>query len=230
MTAKRIISLLLAIAMLVCVLSLTVSCGGDDTPSREQQGGENNNNQSNNNNNNSDNKGIDYTVTLVDVKGNPIAGIQLKFTYDGKETEVLTSGADGKATKKIDTYEDVIVEFVELGNYGNLALNQRNLNGETEKTLTLPTKVTINVVDEAGNPIAGVKLQVCHNVCISPMDTNAEGKLVVGISSDSQIKVSVVSVPEGYAVPETIGEYQGVPIHAYFEDGAFEVTITIPNA
>ena len=229
MTTKRIFTLVLILALTVCMLGLAVSCQPDsgDTPQTGdpgtgnnpggEQGGENE-------------KGIDYTVTLQDIFGNPVEGITLKLTYDGNSTEVLTSDAEGKVTKKIDTFEDVIVEFVDLKGYGNLTKNQRNLNGETEKTLTLPTKATVTVVDEAGNPIAGVLVQICHSVCLTPAATNAEGKLVVSITSTDAVKASIVSVPEGYKIPEAIGEYQGIDIHAYFTEGVYEITVVIPAA
>lgn len=230
MTAKKIISLLLALLMLVSVIGLAVSCKPDDQPAGDPgTGGEGTGNGEGGNNNQPE-KGLDYTVTLVDIFGQPIEGITLKLTYGDEATEVLTSGADGKVTKKIDTYEDVIVEFVELGNYGNLAKNQRNLNGDTEKTLTLPTKATVTVVDEEGNPVEGVTVQICHNVCLTPNKTNAEGKLSVGISSTEKVKVAILSVPEGYGIPEKVGEYQGVEIHAYFTEGVYELTVTLPNA
>lgn len=232
MTAKRIISLLLALLMLVSVIGLAVSCAPDDqpdVPSTGNGGGDGEGNGEGGNNNQPE-KGLDYTVTLLDIFGQPIEGITLKLTYDGESTEVLTSGADGKVTKKIDTYEDVIVEFVDLGNYGNLTKNQRNLNGDTEKTLTLPTKATVTVVDESGNPVEGVTVQVCHNVCLTPGKTNEEGVLAVNISSTEKVKVAILAVPEGYAIPEVVGEYQGVEIHAFFTEGVYELTVTLPNA
>lgn len=219
--------------MLVSVLGLAVSCAPDDQPSDTPGTGNGDgtgNGEGEGGNDDKPEKGLDYTVTLLDIFGQPIEGITLKLTYGDEATEVLTSGADGKVTKKIDTYEDVIVEFVDLGNYGNLAKNQRNLNGDTEKTLTLPTKATVTVVDEDGNPVEGVTVQICHNVCLTPNKTNAEGKLTVGISSTEKVKVAILAVPEGYAIPEKVGEYQGVEIHAYFTEGVYELTVTLPNA
>lgn len=229
---KKLIAILLTLSLIFACAAVLTACGNktDNPADNNQQGGnENGGNEGGGNEGGGDNTevGVDYTVTILDIFGNPIEGIKLKFTYGESETEVLTTGADGKATKKIDTYDDVIVEFVELGNYGNLTKTQRNLNGDTEKTLTLPTKATVTVVDEEGNPVEGVMVQICHSVCLTPSYTNAEGKVVAGISSTEQIKAAILTVPVGYGIPEAIGEYQGLDIHAYFEEGTYEVTITV---
>ncbi len=225
---KRIIALLLAVSVLLLTLGCTVSCkdnttddNGGTTPVDPDNG---------NNNNNQTEKGIDYSVTLKDIFGNPIAGVSLKFTYGNESTEVVVSGADGKATKKIDTYDDVIVEFVDLLGYGNLSKAKRNLNGETEKTLVLPTVATLTVVDADGNPIEGVEVQICHNVCIPPQPTNAEGVVKGSIDSTERVKVNIVSVPEGFVVPEVIDTYANTPIHAYFAEGEYTLTLVLESA
>lgn len=228
---KRIIALLLAVTVLVLTLGMTVSCktteddNGGNTPVNPDNGGENNNN-----NNTEDEKGIDYSVTLKDIFGNPIEGISLKFTYDGKETGVVVTDANGVATKKIDTYSKVSVEFVDdlrSKGYGDLTKNQKNLNGDTEKTLVLPTIAVLTVVDTEGNPIEGVMVQICHNVCLNPQNTDAEGKVYAAISSTEKVKVCIVSAPAGYAIPEQIGDYAGTPIHAYFTEGVYTLTFTL---
>lgn len=228
---KRIIALLLAVTVLVLTLGMTVSCktteedNGGNTPVNPDNGGENNNN-----NTTEDEKGIDYSVTLKDIFGNPIEGISLKFTYDGKETDIVVTDANGVATKKIDTYSKVSVEFVDdlrSKGYGDLTKNQKNLNGDTEKTLVLPTLAVLTVVDTEGNPIEGVSVQICHNVCLTPQSTDAEGKVYANISSTEKVKICIVSVPAGYAIPEEIGSYSGVPIHAYFNEGVYTLTFTL---
>ena len=222
---KKIIAFLLAASVIVLCFGLT-SCGektpdNGGNPPADQGGNENNGN------NNQNEKGIDYTVTLNDIFGNPIEGISLKFTYGDSETEVVVSNAEGKATKKIDTYDDVIVEFVDLRGYGNLAKAKRNLNGETEMTIVLPTVAVLTVVDPDGNPREGVSVQLCHNVCIPPQPTDANGVVKAGITSTEKVKVNIVSIPEGFVIPEVIGEFAGTPIHAYFDQGVYTLTLTL---
>ena len=229
---KKIVSLLLVVSVLLLTVLGTVSCkpntpndNGGNTP--VDPNGDNNNN---NNNNNQNEKGIDYSVTLKDIFGNPIEGISLKFTYGSNETEAVVSDANGVATKKIDTYDDVIVEFIDLKGYGNLAKSKRNLNGETEMTLVLPTVATLTVVDPDGNPIEGVSVQICHNVCIPPQPTDENGVVKASITSTEKVKVYIVSAPDGFVIPEVIGEYANTPIHAYFADGEYTLTLTLNRA
>ncbi len=229
---KKIVSFILVVTVLMLTLLCTVSCNntqgdnGDNTP--VDPNGNNNNN--NNNNNNQTEKGIDYSVTLKDIFGNPVEGVSLKFTYGSNETEVVVSDANGVATKKIDTYDDVIVEFVDLKGYGNLAKSKRNLNGETEMTLVLPTVATLTVVDPDGNPIEGVSVQICHNVCIPPQSTDENGVVKASITSTERVKVCIVSAPDGFVIPEVIAEYANTPIHAYFDEGEYTLTLTLERA
>lgn len=222
---KKLIALLLTVSVLVLCFGLT-SCRQDET---NDEGGNTPVNPDNGGSTETE-KGIDYSVTLKDIFGNPIEGISLKFTYDGQETDVVVSGADGKATKKIDTYKKVTVEFVDLKGYGDLSKAQRNLNGETEKTLVLPTTATLKIVDADGNPVEGVSVQLCHNSCLTPMPTNAEGIVKGNISSAERVKISIVSVPEGFVIPDTVGEFSGSPVHAYFPDGEYTYTLVLNRA
>ena len=224
---KKIISLLLVVSVLMLTLLCTVSCNNTQGDNGGNTPVDPNGNNNNNNNNNQTEKGIDYSVTLKDIFGNPVEGVSLKFTYGSNETDVVVSDANGVATKKIDTYDDVIVEFVDLKGYGNLAKSKRNLNGETEKTLVLPTVATLTVVDPDGNPVEGVSVQICHSVCIPPQPTDENGVVKASIDSTEKVKVCIVSVPEGFVIPETIGEYSGTPIHAYFADGEYTLTFSL---
>ncbi|MBR3681536.1 MAG: hypothetical protein IKL79_05990 [Clostridia bacterium] len=222
---KKIIAFLLAAAMLTLCLGFT-SCKGNNpdegegnTPVNPDNGG-----------GQTTEEGIDYSVTLKDIFGNPISGISLKFTYDGNETDVVVSDENGVATKKINTYKKVSVEFVDLKGYGDLTKAQKNLNGDTEKTLVLPTVAVLTVVDADGNPVEGVSVQICHNVCIPPQPTNAEGVVRGSISSTERVKINIVSVPEGFVIPEQIGEYAGTAIHAYFPEGEYAYTLVLERA
>lgn len=221
---KKFIVILLMISVLVLCLGLS-SCkqptpngDGGNTPVDPDSG------------NGETENGILYSVTLKDIFGNPIEGIKLKFTYDGNETEVVTSGADGVASKKIDTYKKVSVDFVDLKGYGDLSKAQKNLNGDTEKTLVLPTVAVVKIVDSEGNPIEGVSVQICHNVCIPPQPTNADGEVRGSITSTERVKVNIVSAPEGFVIPEVIDTYAGTPIHAYFAEGEYTLTLTLERA
>ena len=225
---KKILLILLTITMLLSTCLLAVSCGGNENGGSEnggENGGDNGGGET------TPPTGTDYTVTVVDINGTPVSGISVKFTYGNNGvTDVFKTGADGKATAKIDTLSDVIVEFVDLVGYGSPRKSERNFDGVTEKTVTLLPIVTVKAVDENGNAIAGVTLQICHSICMLPQVTDENGEISLALNPEAAIKVAVNEVPSGYEIPEAIGEIEGVPYHKYFDEGSFEATVVIPSA
>lgn len=220
---KRILSILLAFALLVGGAFSLTACNDepDSTPSPDQTPTDKP----------TETEGTDYTVTVLDHEGNPIEGLTLKFAYEGKTSETLTTGADGKATAKLATEREVKVEFVDLKGYGAPSSKKATFETmETELTITLNPNITVIVVNEDGAPVAGVSVQICHNVCLMPEDTNAEGKIVKAFAPKDKLKVSIAAVPDGYAKPEIWQTIAGIDYHAYFEDGSFTLTVVIPYA
>lgn len=82
-------------------------------------------------------------------------------------------------------------------------------------------KVTyiVTVVDEGGNPVAGALVQLCLEACV-PGATDAEGKATYNVE-EADYKVSFVSMPAGYT--SDVNEF-------YFEEGKYELTITLKAA
>ena len=78
---------------------------------------------------------------------------------------------------------------------------------------------TAYVVDQDGNPMAGVMIQFCDdaNVCKLPVTSDAEGKVVVTYTP-ANYHVSVTVVPDGYTA-----EADGY----YFEEGSTEITVKL---
>lgn len=94
----------------------------------------------------------------------------------------------------------------------------------TDPQVTEPEKTgatyTIKVVDEGGNPVGNVMVQLCSDSGCMPQMTNAEGVAVYENKPEiSGYKASVTVYPEGYEAASEQTDY-------YFED-AYEVTITI---
>lgn len=92
---------------------------------------------------------------------------------------------------------------------------------ETTAATTQPVddgKVTysVKVVDEGGNPVTGAAVQLCKDSCLPGM-TNAEGVASFRTVEDTY-KVSFMTMPAGF---EADAE------EFYFEDGSFEMTITL---
>lgn len=77
---------------------------------------------------------------------------------------------------------------------------------------------TVKVVDEAGNPMANLFVQLCSESCV-PGVTDADGVAVFNLP-EADYHASVTSLPEGYTYTTTETEF-------YFEDGSTELTITL---
>lgn len=221
---KKILAIILTLAVFLSFAALAISCG-EDTPEVPDAG----NNNDNGNNNNGEQNGEDYTLTIRDINGAPIENITVKFKYGDESTVAMTSGADGKITANIDTREDVVVVFENTGSYGTPEARDSKFK-TNELTIVMPQMVTVKVVDSEGNAVEGVVIQICHSVCLLPIATDANGEVNKGIIPKDRLKVSINEVPDGYAIPEAIDTAMDLPIHAYFEEGVYTVTITIPNA
>lgn len=96
---------------------------------------------------------------------------------------------------------------------------------ETTEATTAPVddgKVTytVTVVDENGNPIAGAMVQLCLETCM-PAVTNENG-VAEYRAEEADYKVSFLTVPEGYELTTEEENF-------YFEDGSYEMTITLKN-
>lgn len=77
---------------------------------------------------------------------------------------------------------------------------------------------TVTVVDENGNPIAGAMVQLCLESCM-PAVTNESGVAEYRVE-EAHYKVSFLTVPAGY-------ELTTEETNFYFEDGSYEMTLTL---
>ena len=91
----------------------------------------------------------------------------------------------------------------------------------TEPTETEPANeptYTITVVDEEGNPVSGVMVQLCLEACV-PALTNADG-VAEFFLEEADYKVSFVMIPEGYEPATEQTDF-------YFADGENTMTLTL---
>ncbi len=81
---------------------------------------------------------------------------------------------------------------------------------------------TVKVVDEAGNPVAGVKVQICDasNSCRAPKTTNEQGIAVYENQTEGEYKAQLNKLPEEYESLKAFDEY-------YPFGDATEVTIVV---
>lgn len=89
---------------------------------------------------------------------------------------------------------------------------------------TVPTEddkvvYTVTVVDEAGNPVEGVVVQLCLDLC-TPSATDAAGVATYRMDAEADYKVSFPFAPEGYLVEEAY----------HFAEGSHDLTITLQAA
>lgn len=107
-----------------------------------------------------------------------------------------------------------------------------NTDGSTESSSTGNTETsetvddgkatyTVKVVDENGTPISGALVQLCLDACI-PSATNADGVATYTLE-EADYKVSFMKLPDGYTYTTEATEF-------YFEDGTYEMTITLKAA
>ena len=173
----------------------------------------------------------DYTVTVLDHEGAPIEGLSVKFLYEDKESDVYTTDASGKATASLPTEREVQVSFVDLKDYGAPSKKKATFESlEYELEITLNPLITVKVVDENGAPVKGVSVQICHDVCLLPADTDENGIMSKAFAPKDKLKVAIAAVPDGYAKPEVIYEIAGTEYHAEFAEGDYTITVTIPFA
>ena len=77
---------------------------------------------------------------------------------------------------------------------------------------------TVHVVDENGKPVTGGMIQFCLNACMPCMlDANGIASMKL---EEADYKVSFTMMPAGYALAGDKTEF-------YFEDGSYEMTITL---
>ena len=98
-----------------------------------------------------------------------------------------------------------------------------NTEATTEATTEAVEKPSykVTVVDEGGNPISNVVVQVCSDTGCNPGKTDENGVATIIVSEylDSY-HANVTAMPEGY-------EYATGETEYYFENGATELTITL---
>ncbi len=149
-----------------------------------------------------------YTVTVVDQNGAPVSGAKITLTTaDGIEFFLVTD-AQGKATRD-GNFDGVTATLTYIpSNYESSQLNTAISFG-SDKALTITVNqlppYVIQVVDQDGNPIAGVTVSMCDSagICKTPIDTDEEGKAYYPYQPGEFHAQLPDGVPEGYTQPDT---------------------------
>ena len=199
MTAlKKILSLVLVICMLAAVCSLT-ACGGKDN--NDDVSNDNNNDNGGNNNVTTDKT---YTVTVLDGENTPVEGVKLVVT-DGKSYPTATTDKEGKASVQLpaDVTVSVMVTSVPNGYvkpekvsgvyHGVFAKNSTEFTLKVEKEVDNKVEYTVRVVDQNGDAVVGMSIQLCPNgVCLAEkFVTNENGEITVKLTPGSAVDVKL---------------------------------------
>lgn len=89
----------------------------------------------------------------------------------------------------------------------------------TEATEAAKPSHTVKVVDEGGNPIAGVFVQICLDTC-TPAQTDANGIASYYDMPEAEYEIKLMAMPSGYG-------YTTEEEVFFFPDGSTEAVITL---
>ena len=230
MTAfKKILSLVLFICMFATVLTFT-ACNKD-----KNEGTNDENNETNNGGNENVTTDKTYTVTVLDGENTPVVGVKLVIT-DGNSYPTATTDKDGKASVQLPEATTVSVMVTSVPNgyvkpekvsgvyHGVFA------SGATEFTLTVEKEkdnkvaYTVKVVDQNGDAVEGMSIQLCPNgVCLAEkFVTDANGEITVKLNAGYSVDVKLEGL-DGYVLPAPIKD----SYHAVIAAGETEVTVTV---
>ncbi len=228
--AYRLLSVLLALTFCLTAAVALISCGDTPSPSpapEPDDGG------------NTDDNKTTYTVTVTDTDGAAVSGVSLLFSNGTDLFKNATTDANGRATVEQDANKPFLgVSIISVPNthvkpeatngmYHSLFGNTTFLSLQLEKNVTETVSYTVKIVDQNGDAVQGVEIQICHTVCVQCDLTNANGETVKELPAtvtSGTLKVGILNAPDGYTIPEATidGSY-----HAIIEAGETSITITI---
>lgn len=203
---KKISALLLIIALAAGVMC---GCGGD--------------NQQAENTESTPAADAAYTVTVVDQNGNAVANVVMQLADEEGTTQLVVTGEDG--TVSVDSavaMECVTLSSIPEGYTADATVVSFEgtdltivLQGEENEDTTVTYTVTI--VDQNGDPVPGVTLQLCDDeACKLPVTTDENG-MATATYEASNYHVTLTELPGGYSSE----------VMEFSLDGMTEITITI---
>lgn len=174
---KKILILLLA---LITVFSF-ISCDKEEGADGE---GENDQQAENGNQGGEQSRKVTYTVKVLDGTTG-VQGVQISIVnvMDGRK-KLVTTDASGTATYTAD--EGIYnASIFSAPGYDEFDKTAKPFGADNTLTFILSTEeeeekiaYTIYVKDSAGNPVVGLNVQICDDVCRMPVVTDSEGRAV----------------------------------------------------
>ena len=183
---KKLLSLLLTVAMLATSLFALASCGDEKDPEPTETE-------------------VTYTVVVKDQYGEPVKGVIVKIG----DTQKVTND-NGKITLKTEKgdYKVTVADVPEDYSIPNSIYNFDSNNIaeiviQTSKPQVAKVDYTIYVKTADGTPVAGAKVQICADSCIPiPALTDSEGKVVTS-QKEGEYEAKLLTPPTGYKSNDT---------------------------
>lgn len=212
---KKIVALILTAVMLMSMSAMLFACNNDNQPDQGTNEGNNDNKETK----------VNYTVTVTDTDGNPIKGAVITFSPKGSMSVPFSTDEEGKASYKTNKEMTAVVTSVPKG-YECAQLGKSLSFDQDGKASVVVSKVEvelyfiIKVVDEEGNPISGVIVQMCDDggSCRKPVTTGDDGTAGYAYESGS-FHAQLTQLPDGYTVDDVAKYY-------IFENGVATITLT----
>ena len=180
---KRILAILLVLALGVCMAVALTSCTEPETDPCTTHVDNDSNGKCDNCDEPVEPQGdgkVDYVVTVKDEDGNAVGGATVVIYLNGlSERGENVTDAEGKVTFRLKegNYSAAVVDAPAEYTFDEEMVALTN-NAATITVEKLPA-YTIYVKDINGQAIAGVSVQLCTDSdCRSPKTTDAEGKVV----------------------------------------------------
>jgi len=189
---KKIISLLLVLALSVSAMLLLGSCGNDGGENSGEQGDGTGNNGNGEGQGGGETKPTVYTYKVTVLAGDEgVEGAMIVFKSGSKSYQPVTTDEYGEATLETEDNVEMSASLVTLPSaYSSYftskpattlyTLTNRELTLTVAEELVLET-YTIYLVDADGNPVAGQLVQMCDKVsgvCLNPVTTDENGVAV----------------------------------------------------
>ena len=221
---KKIISIILALALTLTALLALVACGEAVCT----------NHKDDNNDGICDTEGcgktvepttppasagftINYEVTVVDEEGNAIEGAVVVINSQYDPSEEATTGSNGKASLKLEFDEEpgffkayAVVKSVPDG----YEIPDRVLIEEGKATVVveesiIPTDFTVKLVGPDGSTpvkLSGVTVQICQSTCLEAGATDANGELKKSfVPEEAVFKIKLSNLEDlGYTYVSTL--------------------------
>ena len=160
---------------------------------------------------------VSYVVTVTDEEGNAVSGVEVTYTTSSGLSIPYTTKGEGKTTfTSSDTVKIAVTEIPVGYFYDKLNVQHTpNSDGTLSIVLSVPDPYVIRVVDEDGNSLAGVKVQMCDKagICKMPVTTGADGQATYRYEEGAfraQLTNGLAALPEGYTVDDPAAYYEFV--------------------